>query len=445
MDHHHASSALNHNSIAPIMNGPPRHLQPPFQPFPGGFPGGLAPFPMGMRLEDDGIVDNPQVELEDKEVWDTFSELMNEMIITKSGRRIFPAYRVKISGLDKNAKYFVMMDIVPADDHRYKFHNSKWGLDGKADPEVPKPIHIHPESPNTGEHWMSKGASFHTVKVTSDMTSKNEFTVLNPMHKYQPRLHIVRCKDPAKLTVSNSITFVFKETEFIAVTAYQNWRVTQLKIDHNPFAKGFRDTGAGKRDDDGQGGGQPLHKMPKIQESSSGASNEVNPLVRRNDVWSPLGYDTKIDVFKFLRPYDIRKFCVYVNKSWASFCVENQSYIPHPRFELPRTVEQRICFDENQAFEQRIIDEYTIRINAERQKQQQARRRFFLFCLAFSAILLATWTCNICLTVRISNQLEEDPTDDLLALCAFMMLGLFMTFLCLKDYRYESNLVLIIY
>lgn len=68
-----------------------------------------------------------------------------------------------------------MMDIVPADDHRYKFHNSKWGLAGKSDPEVPKPIHIHPESPNTGEHWMSKGASFHRVKVTNNITSKNEF------------------------------------------------------------------------------------------------------------------------------------------------------------------------------------------------------------------------------------------------------------------------------
>lgn len=35
--------------------------------------------------------------------------------------------------------------------------------------------------------------------------------------------------------------FVFPETQFIAVTAYQNADITQLKIDHNPFAKGFRD------------------------------------------------------------------------------------------------------------------------------------------------------------------------------------------------------------
>ena len=39
----------------------------------------------------------------------------------------------------------------------------------------------------------------------------------------------------------NVKTFVFNETKFIAVTAYQNTDVTQLKIDNNPFAKGFRD------------------------------------------------------------------------------------------------------------------------------------------------------------------------------------------------------------
>ncbi|KHJ85277.1 T-box, partial [Oesophagostomum dentatum] len=33
----------------------------------------------------------------------------------------------------------------------------------------------------------------------------------------------------------------FEFTEFIAVTAYQNNEVTQLKISHNPFAKGFRE------------------------------------------------------------------------------------------------------------------------------------------------------------------------------------------------------------
>ncbi|KAK7448743.1 hypothetical protein BaRGS_00040083, partial [Batillaria attramentaria] len=73
-------------------------------------------------------------------------------------------------------------------------------------------------------------------------------TILNSMHKYQPRFHLVRANDILKLPYSAFRTFVFKETEFIAVTAYQNEKITQLKIDNNPFAKGFRDTGGGKRE-----------------------------------------------------------------------------------------------------------------------------------------------------------------------------------------------------
>ncbi|VDL80582.1 unnamed protein product, partial [Nippostrongylus brasiliensis] len=119
---------------------------------------------------------------------------------------------------------------------------------GKADPEMPKRMYIHPDSPATGEHWMAKGANFHKLKLTNNISDKQGYTILNSMHKYQPRLHIVRCAEIMNLPYSTFRTFVFKETEFIAVTAYQNEKVTQLKIDHNPFAKGFRDAGAGKRE-----------------------------------------------------------------------------------------------------------------------------------------------------------------------------------------------------
>ena len=71
-------------------------------------------------------------------------------------------------------------------------------------------------------------------------------TILNSMHKYQPRFHLVRASDILQLPYSTFRTYVFKESQFIAVTAYQNEKITQLKIDHNPFAKGFRDTGASK-------------------------------------------------------------------------------------------------------------------------------------------------------------------------------------------------------
>jgi len=52
-------------------------------------------------------------------------------------------------------------------------------------------------------------------------------TILNSMHKYQPRFHIVRANDILKLPYSTFRTYVFPETDFIAVTAYQNDKVGQ--------------------------------------------------------------------------------------------------------------------------------------------------------------------------------------------------------------------------
>lgn len=192
--------------------------------------------------------DDPKVTLEAKELWDQFHKLGTEMVITKSGRRMFPPFKVRVSGLDKKAKYILLMDIVAADDCRYKFHNSRWMVAGKADPEMPKRMYIHPDSPATGEQWMAKPVAFHKLKLTNNISDKHGFTILNSMHKYQPRFHIVRANDILKLPYSTFRTYVFPETDFIAVTAYQNDKITQLKIDNNPFAKGFRDTGNGRRE-----------------------------------------------------------------------------------------------------------------------------------------------------------------------------------------------------
>ncbi|KAJ8255354.1 hypothetical protein GJAV_G00203910 [Gymnothorax javanicus] len=73
---------------------------------------------------------------------------------------------------------------------------------------------------------------------------KAQMVVLQSLHKYQPRLHVVEVNEDGTEDSSQPgriQTFTFPETQFIAVTAYQNTDITQLKIDHNPFAKGFRD------------------------------------------------------------------------------------------------------------------------------------------------------------------------------------------------------------
>ena len=38
-------------------------------------------------------------------------------------RQMFPQMKFRLSGLDPKAKYILLLDIVAADDYRYKFHN----------------------------------------------------------------------------------------------------------------------------------------------------------------------------------------------------------------------------------------------------------------------------------------------------------------------------------
>jgi len=143
-----------------------------------------------------------------------------------------------------------MMDFVPVDDKRYRyaFHSSKWLVAGKADSSVPGRVHIHPDSPCTGQQWMKQIVSFDKLKLTNNLMDDNGHIILNSMHKYQPRFHVV-LDNQEKSTMTSALgastehvkTFVFPETQFMAVTAYQNHMITQLKIASNPFAKGFRD------------------------------------------------------------------------------------------------------------------------------------------------------------------------------------------------------------
>ncbi|XP_014320527.2 T-box transcription factor TBX1 [Myotis lucifugus] len=184
-------------------------------------------------MEDDGYVGE-------------FNHLGTEMIVTKAGRRMFPTFQVKLFGMDPMADYMLLMDFVPVDDKRYRyaFHSSSWLVAGKADPATPGRVHYHPDSPAKGAQWMKQIVSFDKLKLTNNLLDDNGHIILNSMHRYQPRFHVVYVdprKDSEKYAEENFKTFVFEETRFTAVTAYQNHRITQLKIASNPFAKGFRD------------------------------------------------------------------------------------------------------------------------------------------------------------------------------------------------------------
>uniref|UniRef100_A0A8D0GS31 T-box transcription factor TBX20 n=1 Tax=Sphenodon punctatus TaxID=8508 RepID=A0A8D0GS31_SPHPU len=170
--------------------------------------------------------------LETKELWDKFHDLGTEMIITKSGRRMFPTIRVSFSGVDPEAKYIVLMDIVPVDNKRYRYayHRSSWLVAGKADPPLPARLYVHPDSPFTGEQILKQMVSFEKVKLTNNELDQHGHIILNSMHKYQPRVHIIKKKDHTasllNLKSEEFRSFIFPETVFTAVSAYQNQLVT---------------------------------------------------------------------------------------------------------------------------------------------------------------------------------------------------------------------------
>ncbi|KAM9483819.1 T-box brain protein 1-like [Salvelinus alpinus] len=189
-----------------------------------------------------------QVYLCNRALWLKFHRHQTEMIITKQGRRMFPFLSFNISGLDPTAHYNIFVDVILADPNHWRFQGGKWVPCGKADTNVTgNRVYMHPDSPNTGAHWMRQEISFGKLKLTNNKGGSNntgQMVVLQSLHKYQPRLHVVEVNEDGTEDSSQPgrvQTFTFTETQFIAVTAYQNTDITQLKIDHNPFAKGFRD------------------------------------------------------------------------------------------------------------------------------------------------------------------------------------------------------------
>lgn len=79
-------------------------------------------------------------------------------------------------------------------------------------------MELKPSIPQCSEHYNTMCAHESCVSQI----------ILNSMHRYQPRFHVVYVdprKDSEKYAEENYKTFVFEETRFTAVTAYQNHRV----------------------------------------------------------------------------------------------------------------------------------------------------------------------------------------------------------------------------
>ncbi|XP_009647975.1 T-box transcription factor TBX22 [Egretta garzetta] len=130
-------------------------------------------------------------QLQGSELWRRFHEIGTEMIITKAGRRMFPSVRVKVKGLEPLQQYYIAIDVVPVDSKRYRYRGGDTHTDGGHPPAI----------------------------------------ILQSMHKYKPRVHVIAQDSRFDLAQIQSLpaegvqTFSFQETEFTTVTAYQNQQV----------------------------------------------------------------------------------------------------------------------------------------------------------------------------------------------------------------------------
>ena len=145
--------------------------------------------------------------------------------------------RCSFSGIDPTANYSVVLDIVPSDNKRYRYayHRSSWLVAGKADPAPPYRFYPHPDSPFTGEQLRRRQVvSFEKIKLTNNELDKSGQIILNSMHKFQPRIHLVLTnksnRNLSNIEKEKHKTFVFPETAFTAVTAYQNQLVRTMII-----------------------------------------------------------------------------------------------------------------------------------------------------------------------------------------------------------------------
>ncbi|CAH8616480.1 unnamed protein product [Schistosoma margrebowiei] len=205
-------------------------------------------------------------QLKEQKIWSDIYLHNTEMIATNTGRRIFPSLSVDVFGLNPNDQYIFLLDMLLIQPHIFKHQGDRWIISSQS--EVLNHSHtlegkyyIQEESPKTGAYWMESGVNFTRVKITNTKEIKpyKNMIHVNSMHYYIPRISVVRLNhlmdnqsnyyhptsnSSGISNQSNQLeligSYIIPGTQFYTVTAYQNPDVIRIKINNNPFAKGFR-------------------------------------------------------------------------------------------------------------------------------------------------------------------------------------------------------------
>ena len=135
-----------------------------------------------------------------------------------------------MANLEETALYTVQIEFRVSDSYKYRFVNGEWRTTQRTErlPSTPT-LYTHSDSPNFGSHWTKDSICFFKLKLTNNENGKKQDNVyLRSLNKYDPIIHIYKhdrnCVDDKILVFSH----FFVETQFVAVTAYQNDMVNKL-------------------------------------------------------------------------------------------------------------------------------------------------------------------------------------------------------------------------
>lgn len=240
-----------------------------------------------------------EVHLLNNSLWNEFASHTNEMIVTKSGRCMFPRLKYQFTSIgEENHYYGFALGMLRLDRAKWKFRSGAWQVASRqkfstsrlSNQNIPiettwsaslqdllphMQLYEPKESPRLASELVSKGISFARVKLTNHIndtfpTSKldtrdsdeqlgEHVFALQSFYRYQPVLILVDMNEcafpPSKLLSLDRNLWINKAhairidaTQFIAVTHYQNKRITAMKKAFNPHAKGFHSKVANTRD-----------------------------------------------------------------------------------------------------------------------------------------------------------------------------------------------------
>ncbi|XP_077443255.1 MAX gene-associated protein [Stigmatopora argus] len=232
------------------------------------------------------------VTLENDRVWKQFHKCGTEMILSKPGRRMFPYCRYRVAGLKPNHQYGMCLSFVLSDKYKYRWSSHGWEVAGLAEDQPPVPPRTFLHLSICGSVLMSTLLSFYRLKLTNSVKSYDGHITLNTMNRYVPQLHIIPVGDdgtPSRVESPDTLTFTFPQTEFTTVTSYQNFRITQLKINHNPFAKSFREDRIKSRLSDGPV--EPVASDGPVEPVASNTESSEEELESKSVEQRPQGAD----------------------------------------------------------------------------------------------------------------------------------------------------------